>query len=208
MIAIKVATKQGYSLMKSGGVCDISYPSSENRRARVQGQGMICPALMSQGNGGLLMKIDEEILALDEQNEILRTNGTVGTLTTDGSSPKHNNRAVIKNGKKYRIRKLTPRECGRLMGVSDADITRMQLSRYVSDEEMDKLTESDIASIDGNYVSENQMMSNSQLYKQYGNSIVVDVMCYMFQQLRCVKELEKDEIVFTDQMSLFDFIGE
>lgn len=55
---------------------------------------------------------------------------------------------------KYRIRKLTPRECGRLMGVSDEDISKM--------------------------VAVN---SNTQLYKQFGNSIVVDVMCAMFRNL-------------------------
>lgn len=55
---------------------------------------------------------------------------------------------------KYRIRKLTPRECGRLMGVSDEDIDRMAA-----------------------------VNSNTQLYKQFGNSIVVDVMCAMFRNL-------------------------
>ena len=29
-------------------------------------------------------------------------------------------------GKKFRIRKLTPRECFRLMGVADADIDKIQ----------------------------------------------------------------------------------
>lgn len=54
----------------------------------------------------------------------------------------------------YRIRKLTPRECGRLMGVSDKDISKMAA-----------------------------VNSNTQLYKQFGNSIVVDVMCAMFKNL-------------------------
>ena len=54
----------------------------------------------------------------------------------------------------YRIRKLTPRECGRLMGVSDEDIDKMAA-----------------------------VNSNTQLYKQFGNSNVVDVMCAMFQCL-------------------------
>ena len=31
-------------------------------------------------------------------------------------------------GKKFRIRKLTPRECFRLMGVDDADIDKIQAS--------------------------------------------------------------------------------
>lgn len=59
----------------------------------------------------------------------------------------------------YRIRKLTPRECGRLMGVSDEDISKME-----------------------------EVNSNSQLYKQFGNSIVVDVMCAMFQNLNIKQE--------------------
>ena len=54
----------------------------------------------------------------------------------------------------YRIRKLTPRECGRLMGVSDEDIDKMAA-----------------------------VNSNTQLYKQFGNSIVVDVMCAIFKNL-------------------------
>lgn len=54
----------------------------------------------------------------------------------------------------YRIRKLTPRECGRLMGVSDEDIDKMAA-----------------------------VNSNTQLYKQFGNSIVIDVMCAMFKNL-------------------------
>lgn len=61
---------------------------------------------------------------------------------------------VEKDGKSYRIRKLTPRECGRLMGVSDEDITKIL-----------------------------EVNSNSQAYKQFGNSIVVDVMCEMFKKI-------------------------
>lgn len=63
--------------------------------------------------------------------------------------------------KQYRIRKLTPRECGRLMGVSDEDIYKMAA-----------------------------VNSNTQLYKQFGNSIVVDVMCAMFKNLNIEQESE------------------
>lgn len=63
----------------------------------------------------------------------------------------------------YRIRKLTPRECGRLMGVSDEDIDKMAV-----------------------------VNSNTQLYKQFGNSIVVDVMCAMFKNLN-IKQGDSNE---------------
>jgi len=57
-------------------------------------------------------------------------------------------------GKKFRIRKLTPRECFRLMGVSDADIDKIQASG----------------------------ISNSSQYKLAGNSIVVDVLFHIFRK--------------------------
>ena len=55
----------------------------------------------------------------------------------------------------YRIRKLTPRECFRLMGVTDAEIDTIQTAG----------------------------ISNSQQYKMAGNSIVVEVLAKIFEQL-------------------------
>ena len=60
------------------------------------------------------------------------------TITTDDS------KGVVDN---YRIRKLTPKECWRLMGCSDEDFEKAE-----------------------------QVNSNTQLYKQAGNAIVVDVL--------------------------------
>lgn len=50
------------------------------------------PTLRSERVG--LKCIVEEPIAYDEQNGYIRNDGTVGTLTTDGSSPKHNNRVI------------------------------------------------------------------------------------------------------------------
>lgn len=60
------------------------------------------------------------------------------------------------DGVKYliRIRKLTPRECWRLMGFTDQDFEKAQ-----------------------------KVNSNTQLYKQAGNSIVVPVLEALFKQL-------------------------
>ena len=173
-------------------------------------------------NGQGIIEIVGEPLALDEQNGYIRQDGTVGTLTTDGSSPKHNNRIVelnrvhpyelsdamkkyivskddkyrVSNGNlivnrdiacskttregctradasdyispdlmpneniankntlNYRIRKLTPKECGRLMGVRDDDIDKMSVNQ-----------------------------SNSSLYHCFGDSIVIDVLMAIFKQM-------------------------
>ena len=55
----------------------------------------------------------------------------------------------------YRIRKLTARECFRLMGVNDADIDKIKAAG----------------------------ISESQQYKMAGNSIVVQVLEGIFTQL-------------------------
>lgn len=44
-IKIKANNKKGYYDFNVGGVIDISYPSSMERRGRVQGNGEICPSL-------------------------------------------------------------------------------------------------------------------------------------------------------------------
>lgn len=64
------------------------------------------------------------------------------------------NQEIVRIESKYSIRKFTPRECGRLMGVSDEDIFKME-----------------------------KVNSDTQLYKQFGNSIVVNVMRAMFKNL-------------------------
>lgn len=67
------------------------------------------------------------------------------------------------NGKRYgiRIRKLTPREVFRLMGVRDTDIGKL-----LSKNEIGK-----------------QIISNSKLYCMAGNSIVTNCMTAMFEEL-------------------------
>lgn len=133
----------------------------------------------------------DNYIALDEQNGYIRKDGTIGALTTDGSSPKHNNRIIekvrifqyahgylpageidgnifptvrISNTDRYnnaiqvngdtRIRKLTPKECWRLMGFDDESFFKAE-----------------------------KVVSNSQLYKQAGNSIVVNVLMAIFEKL-------------------------
>lgn len=73
----------------------------------------------------------------------------ISTAMTTGFHPS------IQEPTSYRIRKLTPRECFRLMGVSESDIDKIQQSG----------------------------ISNSQQYKMAGNSIVVDVLYYIFKNM-------------------------
>ena len=69
-------------------------------------------------------------------------------------------------GKKFRIRKLTPRECFRLMGVEESDIDIIQSCG----------------------------VSNSGQYKLAGNSIVVDVLYHIFRKAFVETENESKQL--------------
>jgi DNA (cytosine-5)-methyltransferase 1 len=95
-----------------------------------------------------------------------RNDGVSNTLT----SVEKDNYVCEPERHKFRIRKLTPRECFRLMGCDEPTI--------------DKLL--------------NAGISNSQLYKLAGNSIVVDVLTAIFDKMFVHTEQSKG-----DQLTLF-----
>lgn len=77
--------------------------------------------------------------------------------------------------KSYAIRKLTPKECFRLMGVRDNVIGTMQSSNAQAAERLPDWK--------GKGKPEDMAISASQQYKQAGNSIVVDVLGHIYEQL-------------------------
>ena len=77
----------------------------------------------------------------ESQCRAYKINNSIGTLTTNGGGK------IAMENKDLRIRKLTPKECWRLMGFDDEDFEKAS-----------------------------QVNSNTQLYKQAGNSIVVNVL--------------------------------
>ena len=103
-----------------------------------------------------------------------RTDGVSNTLST---STKDNMLAmpelrmedgcmVDKEGRKYRIRKLTPTECFRLQDVSDEDIEKMKQAG----------------------------IAKTNLYKLAGNSIVVSCMFHLFRKLFIEKGNENQQL--------------
>lgn len=83
----------------------------------------------------------------------------------------------------YRIRKLTPRECWRLMGFTDVDFDR---AKWLTEEESKKfLAEHPKHKGKRQFTEQERIerMSDTQLYKQAGNSIVVDTLYYIFLEL-------------------------
>ena len=172
-LRIKNGTKLGYLEAEVGDGIDLAYPDSKQRRGRVQ-KGMTQTVTTHDSLG---------VMVYDEQNKKIHVDGICNTIMCDGSSPNHNPRIIQKCGdwgtnkysvfdmsdtiaanpmsdrqqllvNNYRIRKLTPKECWRLMGFSDVD-----------------------------FDSAAALNSNAQLYKQAGNSIVVNVLMAIFKEM-------------------------
>ena len=114
-----------------------------------------------RNDGDAILEFSELPLAYDEQNNILRKDGTVGTLTTDGSSPKHNNRVIV-GGNSVRIRRLTPRECWRLQGFPDSYFDKAKAAG----------------------------ISDTQLYKMAGNAVTVNVARAIGERLKEIEDEE------------------
>lgn len=129
-IGIRQATKDGFLKMEIGGVADLLYPSSKSRRGRIQGEGKICPTIAT--SNGMCKVMDR---AMVEK--------TIGKTRVEDF--------LVDD---YGIFKLSPRELGRLQGVTDDDITKMMA-----------------------------VNSNTQCMKQFGNSICVPMLMAVFSQL-------------------------
>lgn len=136
-LRISEATKQGYAEAEEGDSVNLAVPNSKSRRGRVGKQ--MANTLDTGCQQGVVVN------PLNSDGDCFRTIKAQYQQTSMET--------------RYRIRKLTPRECFRLMGVDDADIDKIQASG----------------------------ISNAQQYKCAGNSIVVDTLYYIFKQAFCEK---------------------
>ena len=123
-----------------------------NRQPRVYED--YSPALRSEREG---LKTIETISTKGKQIEVASTI-LAGYERTNMTGFNVDN-GVLENSKQYRIRKLTPRECWRLMDFTDEDFEKAA-----------------------------QVNSNTQLYKQAGNSIVKNVLVAILGQMIPGKE--------------------
>ena len=120
--------------------------------------------LNNKGTCNTLTSVQKDNMVIERIGQISSDGSQCGTVI--GENGISSNLVVGTHGyanshiaTQLRIRKLTQRECGRLMDVTDEDISKMEA-----------------------------VNSNSQLYKQFGNSIVVAVMVAMFRCLNIEQE--------------------
>ena len=186
-IQVKSATKKGYEMAEEGDSINLSHPKSETRRGKVGKE--VAQTLETSCNQGVVIgairggnpdnpKSRESGMPTQQMLEI-NENGTSNALTTvqkDNvvvlNNAKHSQQRIYStegiaptlcsgsNGggqnpckhltQDYKIRRLTPRECFRLMDFPD---------------------------------SFTWPVSNTQAYKQAGNSIVVNVLAEIIKKL-------------------------
>lgn len=160
-------------------VSDVGCMSTLQAGCHGYANNVICESLMIKANnnrgyyevkdGGVA---DLTYPASTTRRGRVQDDGTIApAVTATGELHKFEKKSVYT----YRIRKLTPKECWRLMGFTDNEFKKAK-----------------------------KVCSNSQLYKQAGNSIVVDVLCYIFENI--IYALENPEKI-KGQTTIFDFFN-
>lgn len=156
---------QIYQHLKEAIKNDCIYQFCNMRKPKVREvKNQICKTLeASMGTGGNLVpifKVDEKYYLTQEQHEARQKSGYVCTKKEFLTSDLINTETArqYKGGQYFKeneiFRKLTPLECWRLMGFSD-----------------------------DSFIKARSVNSDTQLYKQAGNSIVVNVLMAIFEQL-------------------------
>lgn len=120
------------------------------QRGRIYSPSGCSPALNTCGGGGLEPKI---VIGSTQKNAYVGSCENYSPCLTSAMGMGGGQIPMLSDN--IRIRKLTPRECWRLMGFTDIEFESAQLSG----------------------------ISNTQLYKQAGNSIVVNVLVAIFKEL-------------------------
>lgn len=150
LIRVKNATKKGYLEATDGDGIDISSRMEYHRGTVQKGKTQTLSTMGGENNGVVINPLKNKSgKSWQFEQQVYDENGSARTLKASegsGNIPK-----VIND---LRIRKLTPRECGRLQGVKDNDITKLLSNQ-----------------------------SDSSAYHCFGDAITVPVLCAIFGEL-------------------------
>lgn len=177
-LKIKQATKQGYiecESMKPDKLLQVGNLKGNYSSNRVYSAQGISPTITTMQGGNREPKIIETNIKVAFKGKVFDNGdglyiGTSKAFMAKGlKGISHTLKASLHDAgvvSNYRIRKLTPRECFRLMGVSEENIDKIQ----------------------------NAGISISQQYKLAGNSIVVDTLYHIFRKMFAEKENENYQL--------------
>ena len=152
-IAVREATKQGYAIAEQGDSVNVTYPDSKTRRGRV-GKQVAQTLQAGEVNQGVIINPLK-----DKTYKSWRYEQNVfdsnGITRSLKASLGGTPEIINKKYNQLRIRKLTPLECWRLQGFKDEQF----------------------------YKAKDNGVSNSQLYKQAGNAVTVNVVDAITKEL-------------------------
>ncbi len=196
-VLVREGTKQGYSKAQVGDSINVSYPNNIGKRGRVGKE--VSQTILTSPNMAILENSNKPKCltprGMSIQDRIYDTEGIANSIVASNFRSKiaekkmfnpYNNTEIkeiaptqttscgcttsssailiSEDGKNFmRIRKLTPLECWRLMGFDDDDF----------------------------YKAKNAGVSDTQLYRQAGNSIVVNVLEFILAELLYEETLGK-----------------
>lgn len=185
-LMIKNANSKGFDEAREGDSVNLSFPESKTRRGRVGHE--VAQTIQTGEPQGVVVKLKRgyeiEVNPEEEKSDDIDILGNYsksnykGTAIVNkkGISPtiRENHGQVTglteTETDNLRIRKLTPKECWRLMGFTDEEFSKAR-----------------------------EVNSDTQLYKQAGNSIVVDVLEAILRNLLTSDRREGDQ-----QLTLFE----
>ena len=188
-IAVREATKQGYAIAEQGDSVNVTYPDSKTRRGRV-GKQVAQTLQAGEVNQGVVIndkicrrcnsklkpsdledyeyvcfECDENFYEFETKDKPKAIIGSTqkNAYVGDGSTSPSLTSAMGQGGghvpmpvySNLRIRKLTPLECWRLQSFTDEQF----------------------------YKAKDSGVSNSQLYKQAGNAVTVNVVDYIVKNI-------------------------
>lgn len=158
-VIVPEATKKGYAEAEVGDSINLEQPNSKTRRGRV-GKGVAQTLTTSPQQAVVEPILKANGCDIRPKDRDYKKKGTERLEQVEVRNDELSNALLTVHQHNlcqindFRIRKLTPRECFRLQGFKDKYFDRVQ------------------------------GVSNTQLYKQAGNSIVVDVLRATFRELK------------------------
>ena len=153
-IAVREATKQGYALAEQGDSVNVSYPTSKTRRGRV-GKQVAQTLQAGEVNQGVIINPLKDKTYRSWRYEQNVFNSD-GITRSLKASLGGTPEIINEENRGLKIRKLTPLECWRLQGFTDEQF----------------------------YKAKDSGVSNSQLYKQAGNAVTVNVVDAIVKELK------------------------
>lgn len=182
-ILIPEPTKKGYDIATYGDSINMAFPNSKTRRGRV-GHGVAQTLTTQEAQQAVVEPIIYDDCeagdTIDAFNKRVNKDGVSLTITT---RPEGLKTAVLPVTNDYRIRKLTERECFRLMGVKSEDFEKVRYGAALPQGSSEKIAKRTMTKDEWRVcwrIMRHDRQSVSSCYHLAGDSIVTTCLMAIF----------------------------